>query len=281
MKGERADVTRKKAPVWLLIGFCAVFMPFTAAGEALGYAVTAFSPAAAGVDEVGFLKVRESPDMHSNPLDQVTAGMSMRLLDEAGDMLYIRVTGTCGYIPRDYAVAFCNEALFSQGPAAYQAANYTVGKDLRAGLYRWSNAPQGGALLQIVLADGSLRKYEGDTRSSFTVYLPEGASVEWREGNLTPVTEDENRCPAAPGQVYSPGRYMVGVDLEASPYAEYSLHRLPGREQASFKVSTLLYDAGRSDACESVEIAEDSPTPVYLHEGDFIELDGCVLKRRV
>ena len=271
-------MTQKNAPAWLLAGLCAIFMPFTAVGEALGYAVTAFSPAAAGVDEVGFLKVRESPDMHSNPLDQVTAGMSVRLLDEAGDMLYIRVTGTCGYIPSAYAVAFCNEALFSQGPAAYQAANYTVGEDLRAGLYRWSNAPQGGALLQIVLADGSLRKYEGDTRSSFTVFLPEGASVEWREGgSLTPVTGDEDRCPAAPGQVYPPGRYMAGVDLEASPYAEYSLHRLPGREQASFKVSTLLYDAGRTHACESVEIAGGGPTPVYLHEGDFIELNGCVL----
>ena len=216
--------------------------------------------------------------MHSDPLDQVKTGMSVRLLDEAGEMLYIRVTGTCGYIPRAYAVAFYNEALFSQGPAEYHAADYTVGEDLRTGLYRWSNAPQGGALLQIVLADGSLRNYEGDTRSSFTVYLPEGASVEWRGGgSLTPVTGGEDRCPAAPGQVYPPGRYMVGVDLEASPYAEYSLQRIPGREQASFKVSTLLYDAGRSDACESVEIAGDGPTPVYLHDGDFIELDGCAL----
>ena len=70
---------------------------------------------------------------------------------------------------------------------------------------------------------------------------------------------------------------MGGVALAASPYAEYSLQRIPGREQASFKVSTLLYDAGRSDACESVEIAGDGPTPVYLHDGDFIELDGCAL----
>lgn len=280
-----------KSTNWMSMSFLIIFVlycllfsitAYALPQEGIGYAVTDYTLDFKGVDEVGFLKVNKTPDDQSIPLDQVKTNKSLLLLDEVNDMLHVRVTGTLGYLPRTSATLFYFKDLFAEDSIVYDPGIYLVGSQMGAGIYCWTNLDSSMAQLEITLHNGQKRQYIMNCKGSYKLYLPEGAWVTTTADSKLATVSIADSLPdaeATVGKTYTCGRYLVGFDMVASPYAAYSIQPLDNETVASYKIATFLYDSGTINEVKEEILSTDETIDIYLFEGDFIELNNCIITR--